>query len=422
MRDTDGMFLDHFRLPRQAAPHHLERASDWLVEHMLPIGWILLLTGMFWIGDRARYHTLYYFALLTPTLLALALRPARLKILLSSPLLVSFGLFGLYMILTITWSNTDYSTAKRPFYILFLFFSGGLLALKCPRRLLSSLQISAGITTLAALVSLGIYYAEGASGRFPGYGALYNPLLSSHVYGFFLAFWMAHWFGRENPFDPVTLFSLFILGALILATGSRTPIMALAACSAWLMGIHGNKRSLIALVALVSLGTLLLLFHPDALFSRGLSYRPEIWRNAGLQILNAPWFGYGYDAPMRIWVPGLDYALADPHNIWLAVLYAGGIVGLALWLLFYAVALGLAWRNRREPMGLMASTWVVFGLVASMTEGNSFLSRPKEHWFLIWIPMTLLLASELTRKIRRDPASPAGRKLPETSLPSSPRP
>jgi len=27
-----------------------------------------------------------------------------------------------------------------------------------------------------------------------------------------------------------------------------------------------------------------------------------------------------------------------------------------------------------------------------MTEGGSFMSRPKEHWFLIWIPIAIHLA------------------------------
>lgn len=34
----------------------------------------------------------------------------------------------------------------------------------------------------------------------------------------------------------------------------------------------------------------------------------------------------------------------------------------------------------------------MFGLAAGLTEGNAFLPRPKEHWFLIWIPMALLYA------------------------------
>ncbi|WRL07413.1 O-antigen ligase family protein, partial [Pseudomonas aeruginosa] len=30
--------------------------SHWI----LPLGWLALLTGMFWVGDRSDYHRLFY--------------------------------------------------------------------------------------------------------------------------------------------------------------------------------------------------------------------------------------------------------------------------------------------------------------------------------------------------------------------------
>jgi O-antigen ligase len=381
----------------------LESASDWLIRNILPIGWIALLTGMFWIGDRAYYHKLYYLLLMAPTLLALVLYPARLKVLFSSPLLIVFAMFALYIMATLAWSNTDDSAAalaKRPLYVLFLFFAGGLLALRSPDRMMFSLRASAVIASLIGVISLGLYLHDGMPDRLAGYGALYNPLLSSHVYGFFMVFWMANWLLHKNLFDPLSLFSLIVLGMLIIATGSRTPLVALAACLAWLMVINWRKRCLIMLIAAGLIGMLVLIFDAETLFSRGLSFRPEIWENIWSQILDAPWFGHGYDAPIEIWIAAIDQTFADPHNMPLAVLYETGIVGLAFWLLLYALALGFAWRHRGERRVVIASALVVFGFAASMTEGGSFLSRPKEHWFLIWIPMTLLFSSELTRKNR----------------------
>jgi len=169
--------------------------------------------------------------------------------------------------------------------------------------------------------------------------------------------------------------------------------MALTTCLLWLVIAHWNRRSLIALAAVAVVGILLINLYPDELTSRGLSSRPEIWGKAWLQILEAPWLGQGYDAPLSIWITAHNYAMADPHNMLLAVLYYGGAVGLALWLSLYAVAFIFAWRNRKEPSVMICSGLLVFGLAASMTEGGAFLSRPKEHWFLIWIPMALLTAT-----------------------------
>jgi O-antigen ligase len=98
---------------------------------------------------------------------------------------------------------------------------------------------------------------------------------------------------------------------------------------------------------------------------------------------------------MSIAIPDV---FADPHNLSLGVLYDCGVVGLALWLSLYAFALVFAWRNRKEPLVMIASTLTVFGFMAGMAEGNAFLSRPKEHWFLIWIPMALLFSAELMHK------------------------
>lgn len=69
----------------------------------------------------------------------------------------------------------------------------------------------------------------------------------------------------------------------------------------------------------------------------------------------------------------------------------------------YALAFGFSWKNRKSPAVLLASTWLVFGLAAGLTEGNAFLPRPKEHWFLIWIPMALLYALWI-QQVRRQQA------------------
>jgi O-antigen ligase len=213
-----------------------------------------------------------------------------------------------------------------------------------------------------------------------------------------MAFWLADGFLRKNPFAPVFLFSLFVFGALIIATGSRTPLLALTACSVWLMVVHWNRRSLVLLITIaLALGTFLV-FYPEGLFSRGTSLRPEIWKTVWPQILEAPWFGHGYNALWQIQMASGDIFFDNPHNLLLGVFYNLGVVGLTLWLSLYIVALTFSWRNRKNPLVIIASTLLVFGFAAGMTEGGAFLSRPKEHWFLIWIPMTLLFASELACK------------------------
>ncbi|MGE8451092.1 MAG: O-antigen ligase family protein, partial [Pseudomonadales bacterium] len=112
------------------------------------------------------------------------------------------------------------------------------------------------------------------------------------------------------------------------------------------------------------------------------------WR----QIMPALWFGHGYDASIDIVLPNFAVLLADPHNLTLAVIYQTGLVGGMLWLAIYAYGLLNAWRMRESGLVLISSTLLVYGFMAGMTEGGSFMSRPKEHWFLIWIPIAIHLA------------------------------
>jgi len=373
------------------------RAFNWISANLLPFGWIALLTGMFWIGDRALYHKLYYSILALPCFIALLLHRGALKQLLRNPLILAYLLFATYTLLSLAWSGSDDSTGsliKRPLYVLLLLLAAGLIALRAPRRIHCATEISALIASLSGLLSLAYYfYATGGSPRFSGYGALYNPLLSAHVYGFFAALWLSLWFLRRSPWEPLALASLGVLSVLIVCTSSRTPLVGLSASLLWLTLLCWNRRSLLALALGVLAVLALLLLSPESLTQRGLSYRPEIWAEAWKHILQKPWLGHGYGHPMTLWIAGIKYAFADPHNMELAVLYYGGIVGLALWTLLYAVAFCFAWRNRQQPLALIGSTLLVFGLAAGLSEGGAFMSRPKEHWFLIWIPLALLVAA-----------------------------
>jgi O-antigen ligase len=118
------------------------------------------------------------------------------------------------------------------------------------------------------------------------------------------------------------------------------------------------------------------------------------------QIAVHPWFGHGFNTPVLIQLPDIAYPFHEPHNLTLAVFYALGAIGGSLWLLLYGVALVGAWRHRDTPDVVWFSAPVVYGLFAGMTEGGAFLSRPKEHWFLIWIPLALL-AVVIARERRR---------------------
>ncbi|MFT8231594.1 O-antigen ligase family protein [Pseudomonas guariconensis] len=389
-------------MPLTTKPQRLERVIS---GYLLPLGWVVVLTGIFWAWDRSVYHKLFYIFLALPTFLALALQPRLFATLTSNPLFVAFLMFSGYMLLSLAWSDGDNSISsllKRPLYIAMLLFSAGIIIMRCPESLRQGTWLAAIFAAIVAGLSL-IYFKFSASSvwRLSGYGALYNPLLTAHVFGAFAAFWLASWFQARSAISPLPIICLMVLGAAILATGSRTPLIGLAAAFGWLLIVGDRRRGLIALVAvafiLISIG----ITHPEAFTQRGLSYRPAIWMESLRQIGEHPWLGHGFDTPMTVIIPGLATTLADPHNIELGVLYSGGIVGLTLWLTLYGLAIYFSWVHRKHAMVTLAATWLVFGFASGLTEGNAFMSRPKEHWYLIWIPMALVYAQSLiywTRK------------------------
>jgi O-antigen ligase len=316
--------------------------SDWIILYLLPVGFFVLLTGLFWLGEKSLYHKLYYLLAAAPTLAVVLLRQTgSLKKLLRNPVIFAFILFGAYTILTLFWSDTDHaiiSLARRPLNILLLFLAFGLVALKSPGKTFNILSLSAKVAAVCGGLSLiyflfthfngGINFST--IGRFNGYGAIHNPLLTSHVYGFFTAYFLALWFsGRYSRFLPLVS-SLAVLAMVVISTGSRTPLLALTITLIWLSLCYGNRRSLIAIGLALSSVSALLLLYPKAIVQRGLSYRPEIWLDAFQQGLENLWFGHGFDHSLSIHVETTKTVFYDTHNIELAVFFEGGIVGLTL--------------------------------------------------------------------------------------------
>lgn len=383
----------------------LLRLRDLLNVYVVPLGWVFMLTGLFWVGKRSAYHQLYYVFMLFPTVIAVALQPQLLKRFIRNPMFIVLAVFSIYMLLTLLWSTSEESSGsliKRPIYIAVLLFAVGISTLKAPKQLESGTRLAAIFAAAAALASTlwFLYTSPSFSDRLNGYGALYNPLLTAHVLGAFASYWLCCWFLAERPTSPMPLICMAALAVAIIATGSRTPMVGLSAALVWLCIVGNKKRAAVAVGILVVLLAALWITYPDAFTQRGVSYRPAIWAESLRQISLKPWLGYGFDYPMVVPVAELSEPLYDPHNIELGVLYAGGIVGFVLWMTLYGLAMGFCWKHRREPAVMIAACWLIYGFAAGLTEGNAFMSRPKEHWFLIWMPMALVYGQWILQTAR----------------------
>ena len=82
------------------------------------------------------------------------------------------------------------------------------------------------------------------------------------------------------------------------------------------------------------------------------------------------------------------------HSAFVATLYHGGVVGLALLLAIVAAASCRAWRiarGRGDPTGLVL---LLFGVVCLLLDGNRLVSNPHlSSWLIFWLPVAWIISA-----------------------------
>ncbi|MDI3398456.1 O-antigen ligase family protein [Pseudomonas sp. V88_4] len=381
------------------------RIFDFISLWILPVGYFLLLCALFFLPGRSVHHKLFYGLFSIPTLIALCLRPRELKEMLREPVIIALLLFAAWALLSLCWGPQEEPISgmfKPPLHTLML-FAGCVLLVRYRSDILSPLLFGAALVALVATISFLIPFVlhSEPGERLIGGGAFDNPLLSSHLFGFFCAYWLSLSMTCKNRrLYWLSIPAMLIMFMAVIGTGSRTPLMALTMAALWLSLICWNRRSLVLLGALAVGGATTSVLFSKMIIERGDSYRFEIWQQALEKIAEHPWIGHGYNATLAI-DPGVGYSFQEPHSFALGVLYYVGILGMLPWLFFQAWGLLSSWRQRVQPLLIIASTWLVFGIGAGLTEGGGIISRPKEHWFLLWIPLALIAALSINQRARR---------------------
>lgn len=164
----------------------------------------------------------------------------------------------------------------------------------------------------------------------------------------------------------------------LLASNNRMSVAAMGAGLLYVYAMRGRFGVKFALgLLLAALGTLVMASFGDAIMS-GLSRsgsadeitsgtgRTRIWAVVIDLWLEQPLFGYGAGSVKFIlpFHPLLFKAAAHAHNMYLSILFSGGIVGLSIFLTSLVLTLRRAWRNRAHgTIGL-----VIFYLLYGITE------------------------------------------------------
>ena len=381
-----------------------QRVFDFICLWLLPVGLLLLLSDLYFLPGRSLHHKLYYGLFSIPTLIAIILRPKELKDMLREPLILGFMLFAAWAMVTLIWTNgeEDVMGSLKPALHLLMLFWGCTLLTKYRSESLQPVFFAAAIIALiATLYNLYMFISHYApEDRMIGAGAFDNPLLSSHAFGFFCIYWLTLSMTCKRPYTLLIAVPAFtIMFAALLATGSRTPLVAVVMAMIWLSLVCWNRRSLALMSMLVAGGILVMALFSEMIMSRGSSFRFELWQLMLEQIKLMPWIGHGYESTLSL-DPGAGFLLSEPHNFALGVLYYTGILGFTPWLFMQVWALYSSWRHRVQPLFILASALLVYGIGAGLTEGGGILPRPKEHWYLLWIPLALIAALSINQRLR----------------------
>lgn len=258
----------------------------------------------------------------------------------------------------------------------------------------------AGLSLLAvfAASALGLLSSEF---RLTGFGLASHPIIGATLYGVAL---LAAAFALL-PRAPGWRLRVAWLGvialciAFMLLSGSRGPLLALAAALAVGLVI-ADRRLALAVAALLAAGAVLGLIADfrtiELLYERSQSGHFALWQQAWAAIAERPWLGHGSLADIDF--VGKHGPARSPHNLFLANHLYGGVPATLLLAGLLGLAAVQAWRARREQPALLVL--LVFGVAASLFDTRSLVQNLGREWITLWLPVGLLAAQEALRRGR----------------------
>lgn len=382
----------------------------WSLANVVFVTYTLFLAGYFLVPNAVDHYKFYIAAVFLPGLFLL---PAALRLARGSAIWLSLLAYLAYMLLsslwsdnfsvTILWRDIRYTAYILSFILLTLYFFG------CNRQLPDAiLRTVALVAIVAATVSVATFPDLSAlpswtENRLIGWGTMDNPNPSAFVYGFFGV--VAVDYARRHRTEGlawVFAIGVAVIIAFILLTQSNTSLLALAAACALLFltdhrGTGPARPALFTGLVLAAAAAVYLAWALGLMnkaIDLGFVNRLPIWRHVLDLWQSAPMLGHGYQLTILMGTNGGPSELNYAHSLFLSTLRDGGLVGLALLLLLYFFALRAALRMALTQRRALYLCLFVFGLVCVLVDTDRIVTRPRELWVILWLPLACLAAYE----------------------------
>lgn len=349
-------------------------------------------------------RNLFYITALPLLLIALPRLAARE--LLASGLFRLVLLYAAYCLLAALWSENlslaGFADLLRVTLLALLFYTAcSLFAQRLPTfelRFFQAFALSAGLSAAALFIAAAAGF-HNYKIRLGGFGLAEHPVIGATLYGFALlaAAFVLLPRAKSWPERLLWLAVVCLAAAFMMLTGSRGPLLALAAAVAVGLAL-ADRRLAITLVVLFGAGLTIGLLAdtlPILRITAGQSSgHLTVWPQALEAAVARPWFGYGSLADFAFTTTNKPSRSA--HNLLLSNQLYGGLpaslllfalLGLALWHAFRL-------RNAGKEIYLML---LVFGLTASLFDSRSLLQNLGREWVTLWLPLALVTAGGLRR-------------------------
>lgn len=258
------------------------------------------------------------------------------------------------------------------------------------------LAVAGVLATVAALVSY--WSAVPLDGRLLGLGQLDNPVVAGLIFGVVLIFLLDIFVSDSNvAWRYVAIACALPVAYTILLTGSRNAwLCASIGCGVFVFcnAVADRQKFFAAAVglAVIFAGFLFMVTQNDDLHAwllpRGDSFRLEIWSTAFQSVWNnSPLIGLGILTSDDIQIT--SQTVDHPHNMYLAIFYKGGLIGLVL----FFTLLGFCARTLHNNYGArdvrLALAIFALALNSYLLDGHEMIDKVGETWFLFWIPVGL---------------------------------
>ncbi len=373
--------------------------------------WALLvfLAGFYFFPQSKPHNTAYYVLVLLPFLLSL--RRQDLVAYWQSSIFRLTIIFLVYLTLSLAWGEHTMldDWIKYTKRLLYMFgFVCMVMAYYNPQYLNKLCKVIASVAVVMAVVSMVLYDSSlyPPPDRLKNFGILDHEIISASTYGF-AAIVLLYGFPLEHQYRlwiKLGGFSILLLDMLL--TQSRGPILALTITICIVELLHGKHRKLVIVFIIASIAAGILMF-TDAIDTPawivrngGDTYRLQIWQHVWQRILGSPWYGLGLSANETIVFPACS-CIPHPHNIFLATMLYGGVLGLLMLIVLLAHSLMIAFSQFKSDQQVKFLAFLLFGIICGLTDGNKLIDHPRPMWLYFWLPILFIAAQQTPKHLKQ---------------------